>query len=566
MYEELIERLQPKPRFNLTWYDQAGDSYSEGQIEDTIIEIISRNEPEDYTQAIADCYNWSTYYHLSHIRKNILNWYPFERDSSVLEIGCGLGAITNMLCDSCRKVTSVEMSLKRATGTLLRCREKSNLEIIVGNLNDIEFEGKFDYITLIGVLEYQGSYTNSSNPYIDFLKKVKNLLKPNGKLLIAIENQYGLKYWCGAREDHTGIPFEGMNQYSFSGEKVRTFSKQSLDRLVKESGLPYTYFYYPMPDYKLPTVIYSQDILPKDGNMFNMQYYYIPDTHTMIAQEQAIYEDLIENGVFEFFANSFLVECSETSDLGKVPFASLSCRRCPEYRVGTKFTREGIVKKFLLEPIKGQKHLEQMLKNEKELEESGLRILRGTADGIELRTKFIDSETVEDRLLVLYKQEKLEEIFYIYDEIKKEIEQSSVEASWEENILYTFELGISHDKEKFGKILKKGFIDMIPRNAFYVGTNIIWFDQEWLLENVPSKFILYRAVTLLYNSYPELDKVISLTMLAQRYQLVECWKEFQTLEKLFYGAVIDQLHMAEASGFAGQCGKDLINNIKKLVG
>ena len=57
---------------------------------------------------------------------------------------------------------------------------------------------------MIGVLEYQGSYTNSENPYKDFLKKIKQLLKPNGKLLIAIENQYGLKYWCGAREDHTG--------------------------------------------------------------------------------------------------------------------------------------------------------------------------------------------------------------------------------------------------------------------------------------------------------------------------------------------------------------------------
>ena len=39
-----------------------------------------------------------------------------------------------------------------------------------------------------------------------FLIKIKQLLKPDGKLLIAIENQYGLKYWCGALEDHTGLP------------------------------------------------------------------------------------------------------------------------------------------------------------------------------------------------------------------------------------------------------------------------------------------------------------------------------------------------------------------------
>lgn len=216
MYEDFIRRLQPKPRFNLNWYHPEQDTYSEGEIEDTLIQMIAANKEEDYVGAIAKGYCWSTYYHLTPIRKNILNWYPFDEDGSVLEIGCGLGAITGSLCDRCKKVTAVELSQKRATAALLRCRERENLEIIVGNLNDIEFDEKFDYITLIGVLEYQGSYTNTANPYMDFLKKIKSLLKPKGKLLIAIENQYGLKYWCGAREDHTGVPFEGMNQYGIS--------------------------------------------------------------------------------------------------------------------------------------------------------------------------------------------------------------------------------------------------------------------------------------------------------------------------------------------------------------
>lgn len=103
--------------------------------------------------------------------KNILNWYDFNKESDALEIGCGLGAVTSVLCGKCKTVTAVELSKRRATAAWLRCREKENLEIIVGNLNDIQFEKKFDYITLIGVLEYQGSYTNSENPYKDFLKK-----------------------------------------------------------------------------------------------------------------------------------------------------------------------------------------------------------------------------------------------------------------------------------------------------------------------------------------------------------------------------------------------------------
>ncbi len=92
MYCELIEKLAPKPVFNLKWYKDE-DLYSDGPIEDTIIQIIAENEPEEYTEAIARAMCWPTYYHLTHLRKNILNWYPFKEGSSVLEIGCGLGQL-----------------------------------------------------------------------------------------------------------------------------------------------------------------------------------------------------------------------------------------------------------------------------------------------------------------------------------------------------------------------------------------------------------------------------------------------------------------------------------------
>ena len=564
MYETLISQLNPKPKFNLDWYHDQ-DMYSEGEIEDTIIRLIAENEPEDYVQAIAGNYSWSTYYHLSHIRQNILNWYPFEPDSSVLEIGCGMGAITGMLCDRCRDVTAVELSRRRAAATLLRCRDKDNLEIIVGNINEIVFDRRFDYITLIGVLEYQGSYTDTENPYLDFLKKVKSLLKPEGKLLIAIENQYGLKYWCGAREDHTGIPFEGMNQYTVSSRKVRTFSKAGLDELVRESGFAQVYFYYPMPDYKLPTVIYSQEYLPRDSNMFNMQYYYAPDDSTLVAQEGKIYADLIRNRVFEFFANSFLIECTDQGSTGDVTFASLSSKRFPEYRIGTRFTARGTVEKFALSDSKGQAHIQEIPDNENALKQRGLKVWTSRQKESVLETEYFDAPTLEETLLEAYRRKDGDDIRGLWNRIYREILQSSPEVSWEENLIYTFDLGIVPQPGKYGPILETGYLDMIPRNAFYKDKEIYWFDQEWKLEHVPAGFVLYRAILQFYCSYEEANQALPLTKIAREFGLAPLWKDFQQLDSLFGGVITDAVLMAEVRGFEGDSRNASIRNIRRLM-
>lgn len=564
MYDELITKMNPKPQFNLDWYRDK-DVYSEGEIEDVIIRLIAENQPEDYVQAIADNYCWSTYYHLTHIRKNILNWYPFNPEGTVLEIGCGMGAITSLLCDKCRQVTAVELSKRRAIGTLLRCREKENLEIIVGNLNDISFERNFDYITLIGVLEYQGSYTDTETPYLDFLKKVKSLLKPEGKLLIAIENQYGLKYWCGAREDHTGLPFEGMNQYSISQKKVRTFSKAALEELVKASGFKEAFFYYPMPDYKLPLTVYSQECLPQNGNMLNMQYYYVPDDSTLVAREENLYEDLICNHVFEFFANSFLVECTEQGGTGEVTFAGLSCKRLPEYQIGTRFRKKETVEKFPLCAESGQAHMQEILDNEAALLARGIRVCKSTQKDGFLETAFWEEPTVEDILLEAYRKKDMESIYGIWNLLYQQILQSSEEVSWEENLLYTFGLPIEPDKEKYGPILKTGYLDMIPRNAFWKEDEIYWFDQEWKLENIPAGFVLYRAVLQFYCSYEEANKTLSLVELAKTLGLAMLWKDFNQLDELFNSVILDSTLLEEVSGFRGDAKRASLKNIQRLM-
>lgn len=283
------------------------DFYSDGNIEDELLEIVKKYD--DYSAVLANDNRWPILYHLSPIRQNIINWYPFRKGASCLEIGGGCGAITGALCNSLAKVTVVELSKRRATINYERHKTYDNLEIIVANLNDIVFKEKFDYITLNGVLEYAGSFTKTDDPYADFLKQIKQYLKPDGKLIVAIENRYGMKYFAGAKEDHTSKAFDGITGY-IGTDTVRTFGKKELERLLDRSGYPVQSFYYPHPDYKMPMEIFSQEWLPSVTTLLSSAPNFDYERYTLFSETEA-YKGIIENGQFEFFANSFLVICGE---------------------------------------------------------------------------------------------------------------------------------------------------------------------------------------------------------------------------------------------------------------
>ncbi len=283
------------------------DQYSDGDIEDELLQLIE-NEP-DVDKILASDKRWPVLYHFSPVRWNILEWYPFKEDANVLEIGAGCGAISGVLCKNCKSVTSVDLSMRRSKINATRNRNCDNLTIMVGNFNDVVLQEKYDYITLIGVLEYAAYYTDAKEPFSAFLAKISEYLKPDGKLLIAIENKFGLKYWAGAREDHTGRFYDGLEGYIGTDAKVRTFSKEKLSEIIKEAGYSSMEFYYPFPDYKFPTQIFSDACLPKEDDLnLGLDVYDNTRLHTM--NENRVYAELLKEGKFDFFANSFFVEVS----------------------------------------------------------------------------------------------------------------------------------------------------------------------------------------------------------------------------------------------------------------
>lgn len=286
-----------------TFYN-GSDEYSDGDIEKELLSIVQQKE-KSVIQVLSEDSRWPILYHLSPVRQNILEWYDFDKNASVLEIGAGCGAVTGVLCKNVKEVTCIELSKQRSLINAYRNEAYNNLRLIVGNFNDVELKEKFDYITLIGVLEYASYYTASNSPFQSFLSNMRRYLKPNGKILIAIENKFGLKYWAGCTEDHTGNYFDGLEGYQSS--KVRTFSKSELEKLLYDSGYHSFNFYYPFPDYKFPKQIFSDDYLPKPDDI-NAGVDTYDNDRLVLFNETATYKNILDSNEFPFFSNSFFVE------------------------------------------------------------------------------------------------------------------------------------------------------------------------------------------------------------------------------------------------------------------
>lgn len=283
------------------------DLYTDGDIEDKILDIVKRHSETEYENIILQYQSWPIFYHLSSLRANILSWIPFEKNKNILEIGAGCGAITGTLAGKCKEVTCIELSKKRSIINAFRNRDKQNIEILVGNFQDIEnnLTKMYDYITLIGVLEYSSSYIHSEKPYIDFLKAVGKHLNKDGTVIIAIENKLGMKYWAGCKEDHTGKYYEGIEGY-LSSEGVKTFTKKEIEEISISAGFGSLDYYYPYPDYKFPETIYSDYFLPEVGSLYkNIRNY---DMDRLITfDESKVFDTIIENNLFPIYSNSYLL-------------------------------------------------------------------------------------------------------------------------------------------------------------------------------------------------------------------------------------------------------------------
>ena len=325
------------------------DLYSDGSIENDLLEIVKKYKKEEYRKVIEERNNWPIMYHLSDQRANIVEWIPMDKHAKVLEVGSGCGAITGMLASKAKEVVACDLSRRRSEINATRNADCDNVTIHVGNFRDIEpdLPKDFDYIFLIGVFEYGQGYIGTDSPYEKFLRMLKRHLKKGGRIVIAIENRLGLKYFAGCKEDHLGSYFTGIEGYS-PDSVARTFSRNGLINIFKKCGMNEYHFYYPYPDYKFMTLLHSDSYTPKFGDLQDNVRNFDQDRLVLFNEKRA-YEDLVREDMYQEFANSFEVILGPGFD---TIYSKYSNDRVDEFKIRTDIAidRAGrrVIRKFPL--------------------------------------------------------------------------------------------------------------------------------------------------------------------------------------------------------------------------
>lgn len=482
-------------------YYPGEDLYSDGAVEDEMLEI-ARTYPENkWNQVIAQRKSWPVLYHFSHIRENIISWLPFTGEENVLEIGSGCGAVTGALCKKAKKVTCIELSKKRSHINAWRHRKFGNLTILMGNFQEIErsLTEKYDYITLIGVFEYGENYIESSTPFVDFLKTVASHLKPEGKIILAIENRFGLKYWAGCTEDHFGTLFEGLEGYPTT-KGVKTFTKKELSGIMEKAGGLKASWYYPFPDYKLPMTIFSDRRLPLKGEMNRMETNY-DRLRLQLFQESPVYDSLLENDLFPEFSNSFLLLIGKEESGPQTAYVKFSNERDRQFSLRTEICEAGKYARFVRkvpEAEEAKLHVRNLENIERELnslyEKEGMELNHCKLENDSARLEYLEGTTLEERLDSLLEKgelQKLEELLFFYLKKIRNIHSRSIFQKTPEFVK------VFGDTELEGELRCGGIsnIDIVPANILIQQDRVVILDYEWTFRfPIPCNFILYRML------------------------------------------------------------------------
>lgn len=465
--------------------------------------------------------------------KGLLKWYDFQEGSSVLYITAEQAADRVMLnaleeCDVCVRCCTAE------------------------ELDDLSYTGKFDYAVILSAAERAGGLAEAAR----LLAGIRSVLSGQGKLFLGMDNRLGIRYFCGDRDPYTGRNFDGIenyvrtNLYEYDRLAGRCFSKAEIREMLDRAGFVYHRFYSVFPLLQSPQIMLAEDYIPNEKLDIRLfPQYNFPDT--VFLEEERLYDTLMQNGLFHTMANGFWIECPLDGRFANVRQITMSADRGKDNAMFTVIRRDDQVEKRAMYQ-EGNRKIRKLAYNHKDLSEHGINMAPVQAEGARITMPYIHGISALEYLRDLLVQDT-ELFFRRLDELWTLIIQSSEhtaysEIDWERYEPYwekrrkddpqrerwkKLANGTKEERESIGIILRRGYIDLVPLNSFWVDNRFVFYDQELYIENLPAKVIMLRTIDLIYMGSFRLERLMPVEEVRARYGLRECRELFYSFIRKF---------------------------------
>ena len=204
-------------------------------------------------------------------RINWLDLLDLPYEVTVLDLGAGMGTMSQALSKRCKKIYAVEPVRERVDFMRHRFRQEkcNNIEIIRSDIDNLPFEKeKFDLIILNGVLEWLPFNKKDMNPrkvQKYYLEMLKELIKQDGHIYVGIENRTSYSLFLGAPDPHIGYKYVTFLPRWVShiicklksGDIYRPYlyTSAGYKKLLEESGYQTPEIYSALPSYNEPNHI-----------------------------------------------------------------------------------------------------------------------------------------------------------------------------------------------------------------------------------------------------------------------------------------------------------------------
>lgn len=263
------------------------------------------------------------FYALSPDRVNIFEFFPWQKDMRVLELGAAYGVYAGLSeRTACFDILDDEPSHRE----LIRYRFPGSCKIgaVLNVISEAEYES-YDAVIVSLLDECNDASDASAEEYISGrLRYAASFLKNGGTLLFACDNERALKFMTGAE------PSEGR-LYADKG---------FIDKIVRELPFTETRYYYPLPEAAYAKNIFSDKRLPGAGDFRGISESFTGSRY-VLCREEAMYGALCEAGAFPEFAPSFMVVMTGWRAKGSVSeglpiYAKYNRMRAPQYALKTE--------------------------------------------------------------------------------------------------------------------------------------------------------------------------------------------------------------------------------------